>query len=1010
MEAVYRVQIDGFTTAPGLNETIVGLERVNALLSQLDKQKDILNKATTTKGAAGAVNEIEKTTDAITQEKIALAELEEQQAKAAKAVLQLEKVKRQEQAAIEKANQKIREESGLLGKLRSDIQRLNSLRWQATTPAQIERINRLLDAQRQRLSQLQNAGRQATNTFGNALGSFQFKFNFLGNLFASATTGLADTLFTFGKEAVELAAKAEGIERAFNRLNNPGLLDELRKATQGTVSDLSLMQVAVKANNFKIPLDQLGKLLKFAQIRAQETGESVDYLAESIVLGISRKSIPILDNLGLSATQIQQEFKKTGDFAKGVGNIIDEELRKAGDQSLTTAGKLQRITAIWENFKVMVGEYLINEGAQFLDYWDMLTGKVSIAEAGFRKLNNGMAEIAVRQNNEFLDTIKNKSAQEQLADAYGRRSQLYGELSAQLTRFNKESKNWSAEEVAGAQTVINYTQKKIDLLGLFIDRQTKVSKATGDAEAQAAINLKSNFELEKIRAQERFNLQMRAIENSSMLEADAHVATISAREELAKKLADIEKRSAQEEAAFRIKDINASADDENKKAAAITEINHNLAQNLKNIKEQLRIDIEKINYDELEATLSASADEAERLNKLDEEKAKKAKDRAQKLAQDKLAVNDQLFEAEQRQLQRDRDNGMISERKRQELEIEMLRDHLQRRSQVLIDERDKEIDQIEADRSAGIISLEEYETRKRKVIEESGKELEALTDDIAEKERTYQREKFEQLVSEATAFVNAVSDAYEKAQEKRIDQLEQQGDKQQDIIDEQRARAIAGQSNSLAAEESQAAAIERAQAEQQRRLERIKKLEAFFNLFAEFAKQDPDTALQKALTQVGTAEALSLLFAEKGGMVGDVKDRTQLTASGLTKSHGSGNDVMVVASPNEGILTESEVKTLGGRAGFYDLKRMLAAGDNPIDANAFGRQSEAFSATYLRPVVQPDQNKEVVNKIDELITVAKNPPVDTVLVDSIGNLLHYVKKNNQTTITRKTNIRKAWLD
>ena len=74
-----------------------------------------------------------------------------------------------------------------------------------------------------------------------------------------------------------------------------------------TVSDLQLMQTAVKAANFKLPLDQLAKYLKFAQQRAIETGESIDNLVESIVLGISRKSIPIIDNLGISAQQVQEE-------------------------------------------------------------------------------------------------------------------------------------------------------------------------------------------------------------------------------------------------------------------------------------------------------------------------------------------------------------------------------------------------------------------------------------------------------------------------------------------------------------------------------------------------------------------------------------------------------------------------------------------------------------------------------------------------------------------------------
>ena len=126
-----------------------------------------------------------------------------------------------------------------------------------------------------------------------------------------------------------------------------------------TVSDLQLMQTAVKAANFKLPLDQLAKYLKFAQQRAIETGDSIDYLVESIVLGISRKSIPILDNLGLSAQMIQDEFKKTGDFAKAVGNIIDESIGQAGETILTTAERQAQLRAEIENTKVEIGEKLL---------------------------------------------------------------------------------------------------------------------------------------------------------------------------------------------------------------------------------------------------------------------------------------------------------------------------------------------------------------------------------------------------------------------------------------------------------------------------------------------------------------------------------------------------------------------------------------------------------------------------------------------------------------------------
>jgi len=117
--------------------------------------------------------------------------------------------------------------------------------------------------------------------------------------------------------------------------------------------------MAVKAKNFNIPLNQLGNLLGFAQKRATETGESIDYMAESIVLGIARKSIPILDNLGFSATQVREEFNKTGDMATAVGNIIEKQMGEAGDATLLTSERMAQQRAEIDNLKTEIGEGLL---------------------------------------------------------------------------------------------------------------------------------------------------------------------------------------------------------------------------------------------------------------------------------------------------------------------------------------------------------------------------------------------------------------------------------------------------------------------------------------------------------------------------------------------------------------------------------------------------------------------------------------------------------------------------
>lgn len=147
-----------------------------------------------------------------------------------------------------------------------------------------------------------------------------------------------------------LSSQTEGVRVAFHELAGVTLKD-LRAATQGTVSDFKLMQAAVKAENFKIPLEQLAGYFEFATNRAKATGESVDYLVESIINGIGRKSSLVLDNLGISAAELQEEIKKVGDFATAAGNIIAREGAKMSDNIKGLRDPSAELNAEWDNLK-----------------------------------------------------------------------------------------------------------------------------------------------------------------------------------------------------------------------------------------------------------------------------------------------------------------------------------------------------------------------------------------------------------------------------------------------------------------------------------------------------------------------------------------------------------------------------------------------------------------------------------------------------------------------------------
>lgn len=155
-----------------------------------------------------------------------------------------------------------------------------------------------------------------------------------------------------------LAGELAGVKAAFDKIATPGLLDELREQTKGTISDLELMKQAVKASEFNIPIEKMGSMMQFASMQAQKMGESVDFMAESITTGLARGSVMILDNLGISAKELREEMEKTGDLTEAAFNVINKKIAESGGLIETSEIITARWSARWENIKASAGGLL----------------------------------------------------------------------------------------------------------------------------------------------------------------------------------------------------------------------------------------------------------------------------------------------------------------------------------------------------------------------------------------------------------------------------------------------------------------------------------------------------------------------------------------------------------------------------------------------------------------------------------------------------------------------------
>ena len=244
----------------------------------------------------------------------------------------------------------------------------------------------ILEQKLQEVSSRMAELKQNAKSFGELAASDQANGMLYGNmmtkaaeLFGSYAQGFKDSVKELIDGGLEMAETADGVTKAFKDMDQPDLLENLRKATKGTVNDVQLMTAAVKANDFRIPLEDLGKYLEFAQLKAQQTGQSVDYMTDSIVTGLGRKSPLILDNLGISAAEISEKTKETGDFMKAVAEIVDTQLAAAGETYISAADRAAQRTVELQNAQKALGDEILPLKEQWDDsYADMQLNTISL--------------------------------------------------------------------------------------------------------------------------------------------------------------------------------------------------------------------------------------------------------------------------------------------------------------------------------------------------------------------------------------------------------------------------------------------------------------------------------------------------------------------------------------------------------------------------------------------------------------------------------------------------------
>ena len=352
----------------------------------------------------------------------------------------------------------------------------------------------------------------------------QQQFKMIGAAVAAAFSIRA--ISDFLGEAAKMASEVKGVENAFKRItNSEKVLNDLKTATRGTVTELELMKQAIKAENFKIPMDTLAAGLEFATKRAAETGESVDYLVNSFVTGLGRKSILILDNLGISASALNAEVEKTGDFMKAVENITRQELTKMGDVILTDAQKMAQLQANITEAKTELGNIVLKGIMPFIDAGNNL----------FENLNKQSSSLLKEKDslNILVGAITSATTSEEA------RSGLIDELNAKYPSFlgNLDTEKVTNEQLTSRLKEVNAEyEKRIELAVLQEDLQ--------DAEESLIKNLHKQRKAAKelVEAQNDLARVQERLNEGQYLSNDALVADVQIKDQLEKRIANLTNR------------------------------------------------------------------------------------------------------------------------------------------------------------------------------------------------------------------------------------------------------------------------------------------------------------------------------------------------------------------------------------------------------------------------------------------------------------------------------------
>jgi len=196
------------------------------------------------------------------------------------------------------------------------------------------------------------------------------------------------------KQSIELSTRAEALSRPFEKLNqamggSSSSLQTYSRALDGTINEIEIMRMANQAMTLGVADSEnaMAELFDIAQRLGKSLGVDTRQAVDSLVTGMGRQSILMLDNLGIiidsnqayetyatslgiTTSQLTDQQKKLA-FNNAALESAREKVEALGAEQLTTSDKIAQLGTSLDTLKINIGTAIapvINNMAKFFNH------------------------------------------------------------------------------------------------------------------------------------------------------------------------------------------------------------------------------------------------------------------------------------------------------------------------------------------------------------------------------------------------------------------------------------------------------------------------------------------------------------------------------------------------------------------------------------------------------------------------------------------------------------------